>query len=143
MSISNLSNHLRLDDRRPSTGRRGLDAVIALYLTPAAAEEHWCAESVSIILRSLRTNPLRLADQMSSSTMAQTPFSADVFYNILMFIGVKTRDLVFLWTTCREVSRDFKNAVEHVFITRHIKKTFLKIDGGTFRVDLCSRCSQH
>ncbi|KAK7049833.1 hypothetical protein VNI00_005263 [Paramarasmius palmivorus] len=66
---------------------------------------------------------------MASSSNAPR-WSADVFYNILLFTGVNERDMLFLWTTCREVSRDFKDAVERVFITKHLKKTFLKIDGG-------------
>ncbi|ESK94734.1 hypothetical protein Moror_14229 [Moniliophthora roreri MCA 2997] len=57
-------------------------------------------------------------------------FPPDIFFNVLLFVGVKDRDLLFLWTTCREVSRDFKNAVERVFIIKHLNKTFLKMDGG-------------
>ncbi|KAJ8082634.1 hypothetical protein PM082_008489 [Marasmius tenuissimus] len=65
--------------------------------------------------------------------MASAPpltFNIDVFSCILMFIGTKDRDMLWLWTTCREVSRDFKEAVEQVFILRHLKKTWLKVDGG-------------
>lgn len=61
---------------------------------------------------------------------APSMFSADVISLILMHVGVKAKDLTFLWATCRVVSRDFKNAVEHVFETRHLKRTFLKMDGG-------------
>ena len=57
-------------------------------------------------------------------------FNTDVFTHILMFIGTKDHDMTWLWTTCREVSRDFKDAVERVFITRHLKKTWLRVEGG-------------
>ncbi|KAL0564403.1 hypothetical protein V5O48_017646 [Marasmius crinis-equi] len=56
--------------------------------------------------------------------------SADVFFHVLMYIGTKEEDMTFLWTTCREVSRDFKDAVERVFIARHLKKTYLRVDAG-------------
>ncbi|KAK1215251.1 hypothetical protein PQX77_022153 [Marasmius sp. AFHP31] len=72
-------------------------------------------------------------DATSNSLMAPAPplaFNADVFSRILMLIGTKDRDMLWLWTTCREVSRDFKEAVERVFILRHLKKTWLKVDGG-------------
>ncbi|KAF8069322.1 hypothetical protein FPV67DRAFT_1669328 [Lyophyllum atratum] len=53
-------------------------------------------------------------------------FPADLFYPILLHI----KDLTFLWTVCRAVSRDFAAAAEHVFIARHLSKTWLIIDGG-------------
>lgn len=58
-------------------------------------------------------------------------FSADVFYAILMFTGVKIHNLVWLWTS-RNVSRQFKDAVERVFIMRHLKRTRLSIYGGAW-----------
>ena len=54
----------------------------------------------------------------------------NVIFNTLMFLGPDTADLVFLWTTCREVSRNFKTAAERVFVTRHLNKTTLWIYGG-------------
>jgi len=57
-------------------------------------------------------------------------FSADILYNILRFSGTKTDDLTWLWTTCREVSHDLKDAADRVFITRHLKRTSLFMDGG-------------
>lgn len=58
-------------------------------------------------------------------------FSADVLYRILMFTGVKIHDLVWLWTS-RNVSRQFKDAVERVFIIRHLKRTCLSSNGGAW-----------
>ncbi|KAK0494033.1 hypothetical protein EDD18DRAFT_379479 [Armillaria luteobubalina] len=40
--------------------------------------------------------------------------------------GVK--DLTFLWINCRQVSRNFKEAVERVFVIKHLKKTWILID---------------
>lgn len=54
----------------------------------------------------------------------------DVYYNILY----RMRDLPWLWTTCRAVSRDFRAAVELVFIRHHLPKTGLGIDCGRFPV---------
>ncbi|KAH8102089.1 hypothetical protein BXZ70DRAFT_1006712 [Cristinia sonorae] len=81
----------------------------------------------------------------SGSTIAGTTFNTDVFYNILLFSGTKTHDLTWLWTSCREVSRAFKDATERVFITRHLKYTNLSTDIGMARdsgynkVALCAR----
>ncbi|GLB42532.1 hypothetical protein LshimejAT787_1105470 [Lyophyllum shimeji] len=38
------------------------------------------------------------------------------------------KDLLYLWTTCRAVSRAFARAAEQVFINKHLRKTWLKID---------------
>lgn len=60
---------------------------------------------------------------------------SDLFYPILLSFDCKSSDLVFLWTTCREVSRDFKNAIERVFMYRHLEETSLNAcqegDNGT------------
>lgn len=64
---------------------------------------------------------------MSSTGLDSLAIPADLFYNILYHV----KDLTFLWTSCREVSTDFKRAVERVFITKHLRKTWLKFDGGT------------
>ncbi|KAH8102084.1 hypothetical protein BXZ70DRAFT_52549 [Cristinia sonorae] len=58
----------------------------------------------------------------------------DLFYEILMLVGVKIEDMTWLWTTGREVSRAFKDATERVFIERHLKYTYLTANlaiGGT------------
>ncbi|KAF9269822.1 hypothetical protein L218DRAFT_993813 [Marasmius fiardii PR-910] len=72
-------------------------------------------------------------------------FNADVFSSILIHIGVRVEDMVFLWTTCREVSRGSKDAVERVFIMKHLKRTYLKIDAGescyTIRMELYRKVS--
>ncbi|KAK0222794.1 hypothetical protein EDD85DRAFT_244362 [Armillaria nabsnona] len=52
----------------------------------------------------------------------------DVFYEILLRCGVQ--DLCFLWLNCRPVSRKWKAAVERVFVTKHLKKTWLHVDTG-------------
>ncbi|KAK0444023.1 hypothetical protein EV421DRAFT_1801607 [Armillaria borealis] len=49
----------------------------------------------------------------------------DILYEILLQYGVK--NLSFLWLNCRAVSRNFKDAVEHVFVTKHLKKTWLHV----------------
>lgn len=94
----------------------------------------WCAAHILLTCHFMLTNPSVEKHSLNMSSTVVLPsrgFSVDVFYNILMFIGVKTRNLVFLWTTCREVSREFKDTAERVFVSRHIKKPFLKIAGGT------------
>ncbi|KAK0470269.1 uncharacterized protein EV420DRAFT_1499461 [Desarmillaria tabescens] len=65
---------------------------------------------------------------MSSSNSQEPP--TDIFYEILLNSGVK--DPSFLWITCRQVSRSFKDAVERVFVARHLKKTWLHIDAGNW-----------
>ncbi|SJK99566.1 uncharacterized protein ARMOST_02874 [Armillaria ostoyae] len=54
----------------------------------------------------------------------------DVFYEILLRCGVRAKDLCFLWLNCRPVSRNCKDAVERVFATKHLKKTWLRVDTG-------------
>ncbi|KAF8916136.1 hypothetical protein CPB85DRAFT_1491863 [Mucidula mucida] len=49
---------------------------------------------------------------------------ADVYYNILRRI----KDLTFLWTACRVVSREFRDAVDLVFIRHHLPQTYLAVD---------------
>ncbi|KAF9003736.1 hypothetical protein BDZ89DRAFT_1145975 [Hymenopellis radicata] len=56
----------------------------------------------------------------------ESAIPADVYYNILRRI----KDLTFLWTTCRAVSRDFRDAVDLVFIRHHLPKTYLAADMG-------------
>jgi hypothetical protein len=60
----------------------------------------------------------------------QPTISEDLFFNILWFFGASHTDLMFLWTTCREVSREFKYAVERLFIAKHLGRTYLRIDAG-------------
>ncbi|KAK0432285.1 hypothetical protein EV421DRAFT_1508249 [Armillaria borealis] len=52
----------------------------------------------------------------------------DIFYEILLRCGVQ--DLCFLWLNCRPVSRNCKDAVERVFVTKHLKKTWIRVDTG-------------
>ncbi|KAL0564402.1 hypothetical protein V5O48_017645 [Marasmius crinis-equi] len=75
-----------------------------------------------------------MASTPSTFVAPRTPltFSSDAFFHVLMHIEVKDQHLVFLWTTCRGASKDFKDAVERVFITRHLKKTSLKVDADLF-----------
>ncbi|KAK7049949.1 hypothetical protein VNI00_005379 [Paramarasmius palmivorus] len=63
----------------------------------------------------------------------QLTISEDLFFNILWFVGASHTDLTFLWTTCREVSREFKYAVERLFIAKHLGRTYLRIDAGEHR----------
>ncbi|KAK0444007.1 hypothetical protein EV421DRAFT_1903134 [Armillaria borealis] len=51
---------------------------------------------------------------------------ADIFYEILLQYGVK--NLAFLWLNCRPVSHNFKNAVERVFVAKHLRKTWLHVN---------------
>ncbi len=62
----------------------------------------------------------------SAGNPQETP--SDIFYEILLHSRVK--ELSFFWITCRQVSRSFKDAVEHVFITKHLNKTWIRIDAG-------------
>lgn len=67
---------------------------------------------------------------MSSDPSAEKPreIALDIFYEIILKYGVK--DLTFLWTTCRQVSRNFKEAAERLFVIKHLKKTWIHIDPG-------------
>ncbi|SJK99542.1 uncharacterized protein ARMOST_02847 [Armillaria ostoyae] len=58
----------------------------------------------------------------------------DVLYEILLQYGEK--NLSFLWLNCRPVSRNFKDAVERVFVTKHLKKTWLHVDIGRRDTDV-------
>lgn len=69
---------------------------------------------------------------MSSSSKPPSRFSPNVLHNILMFSGTTVEDMTWLWTTCREVSREFKDAAERVFVSRHLKRISLFIDAGKF-----------
>ncbi|TCD60209.1 hypothetical protein EIP91_010545 [Steccherinum ochraceum] len=61
-----------------------------------------------------------------SSSSSPKPFSADVFYHIFKFFdNSNIDDLFFLWTTCRQVSKDVNSAVEHIFVTSCLKQTSL------------------
>ncbi len=53
---------------------------------------------------------------------------ADVFYEILLQYGA--RNLSFLGLNCRPVSRNFKEAVERVFVTKHLRRIWLHVDTG-------------
>ncbi|PBL04314.1 hypothetical protein ARMGADRAFT_1070782 [Armillaria gallica] len=64
----------------------------------------------------------------SSSAGNSQETLSDIFYEILLHSRVK--ELSFFWITCRQVSRSFKDAVEHVFITKHLNKTWIRIDAG-------------
>ncbi|KAK0470244.1 uncharacterized protein EV420DRAFT_100128 [Desarmillaria tabescens] len=64
----------------------------------------------------------------SSAAGKSQEIPPDIFYEVLLKSGVK--DLSFLWINCRQVSRNFKDAVERVFITKHLKKTWIHIDPG-------------
>ncbi|KAK0214071.1 hypothetical protein IW262DRAFT_1466625 [Armillaria fumosa] len=63
-----------------------------------------------------------------SSTGKLQEIPPDIFYEIILKYGVK--DLSFLWINCRQVSRNFKEAVERVFVIKHLKKTWIHIDPG-------------
>ncbi|PBL04286.1 hypothetical protein ARMGADRAFT_1004874 [Armillaria gallica] len=67
---------------------------------------------------------------MSSNPSAEKPreIAPDIFYEIILKYGVK--DLTFLWINCRQVSRNFKEAVERLFVIKHLKKTWIHIDPG-------------
>lgn len=41
-------------------------------------------------------------------------------------------ELTYLWTTVRHVSRQFKAAVEDIFKTEHLSKTWLHVEPGEF-----------
>ncbi|KAK0470259.1 uncharacterized protein EV420DRAFT_1757822 [Desarmillaria tabescens] len=60
--------------------------------------------------------------------MSPPDIPTDVIYEILLQYGV--RNLSFLWLNCRPVSRNFKDAVERVFVTKHLRKTWLRVDTG-------------
>jgi len=70
-----------------------------------------------------------MADSLPA-TASFPKFPADIFYHVLMYVGTQVDDLVWLWRSCRAVSHDFEDAVERVFITRHLSKTFLSVNGG-------------
>lgn len=75
-------------------------------------------------------SPVRMSS--TASTSAQTSecrFSADVFFSILMFSGTKKHEMQELWIS-REVSRAYKDAVERVFIARHLRKTEFEMTRG-------------
>ncbi|KAK0222827.1 hypothetical protein EDD85DRAFT_859855 [Armillaria nabsnona] len=72
------------------------------------------------------TTLLTLMSSPSAGTFQETP--SDIFYEILLHSSVKEHS--FFWITCRQVSRSFKDAVEHVFITKHLNKTWIRIDAG-------------
>ncbi|KAG5649720.1 hypothetical protein H0H81_002374 [Sphagnurus paluster] len=55
-------------------------------------------------------------------------FPQDLIYPILFYV----KDLNFLWTDCREVSREFARAAERVFLVRHLQRTRLTINLGIF-----------
>ncbi len=50
---------------------------------------------------------------------------ADIVNEILLQYGVK--NIAFLWLNCRPVSHNFKDAVERVFVAKHLKKTWLHV----------------
>ncbi|KAF8916132.1 hypothetical protein CPB85DRAFT_1432488 [Mucidula mucida] len=54
----------------------------------------------------------------------ESAIPVDVYYNILRRI----KDLTFLWTTCRVVSREFRDAVDLVFIRQYLPQTYLAVD---------------
>ncbi|KAG7444769.1 uncharacterized protein BT62DRAFT_226402 [Guyanagaster necrorhizus] len=69
----------------------------------------------------------------SSSDGKSLEIPPDIFYEILLKSGVK--DLFFLWIDCHQVSCNFKAAVEHIFITKHLKKTWIHIDPGKWYLE--------
>lgn len=88
------------------------------------------------IIRTTVATPIFKAQSLSgsqaevlTSKLMQT-LNADVAYYILLYVGVELKDLTWLWATCREVSRPFKDAVERVFITKHLKRTSLSTNLG-------------
>ncbi|KAK0470240.1 uncharacterized protein EV420DRAFT_1634679 [Desarmillaria tabescens] len=58
--------------------------------------------------------------------MSPPDIPADVIYEILLQYNVQ--NLGFLWLNCRPVSRNFKDAVERVFVTKHLRKIWLHVD---------------
>ena len=47
----------------------------------------------------------------------------DIFDCILSSFSNELSDMMFLWTTCREVCRDFKRAVERIFMKKYLTYT--------------------
>lgn len=107
---------------------------------------------ISTPVRSLLIDIHRLNTQILVATMSDSEsqsliqtqdkpdeeFLSDLFYPILLLAGDTADDLLFLWTTCREVSRDFKKTVERVFLNRHLKYTLLVGCHGNSGVSTCS-----
>ncbi|PBL04300.1 hypothetical protein ARMGADRAFT_1070772 [Armillaria gallica] len=58
----------------------------------------------------------------------------DMLYEILLQYGAK--NLSFLWLNCRPVSRNFKDAVECVIVTKHLRKIWLHAEIGEADVEL-------
>ena len=63
--------------------------------------------------------------------------NSDICFHSLMQMGLKIDDMVMLWTQFRGVSKAFKDAVERVFILRHLNKIYLIFDGGAY---ICVYC---
>ncbi|KAF5378902.1 hypothetical protein D9615_006853 [Tricholomella constricta] len=53
----------------------------------------------------------------------------ELFRSILELVD----DLTVLWTICRPVSKQWTQIVEEIFIEKHIRKTWFRIDGGKWR----------
>ncbi|KAF8069321.1 hypothetical protein FPV67DRAFT_1669327 [Lyophyllum atratum] len=71
-----------------------------------------------------------LSHQGSMASRSDLDFPHDLFYPILHYV----KDMTFLWTDCRAVSRDFSQAAERIFIEKHLKnKTWLAVDCGMWR----------
>ncbi|KAK0214074.1 hypothetical protein IW262DRAFT_1466628 [Armillaria fumosa] len=62
----------------------------------------------------------------SAGAFQETP--SDIFYE--NFLHSTVEELADIWITCRQVSRSFKEAAEQVFITKHLNKTWIRIDAG-------------
>ncbi len=74
-----------------------------------------------------KTHSARIPESSYQALMAPPPHDipADIFYEILLQYSEK--NLAFLWLNCRPVFHNFKDAVERVFIAKHLKKTWLHV----------------
>lgn len=58
----------------------------------------------------------------------------EIWYSVFRDI-TEWLDLVHMWTECRQVSRMFRNQVEHVFQIVHIPKTKVLVNLGDYHLD--------
>lgn len=60
----------------------------------------------------------------------QDRLNVDVLIDVLSYTPVNHEDIIWLWTSARLVSCNFKEAAERVFLRRHLPKCGLFIDLG-------------
>ena len=66
---------------------------------------------------------------MASSQVTKPIFPVEVWSTVFSNFK-KDQDLVHLWTDCRHVCRQFRDDVERIFISKHLKKTTIDFDCG-------------